>query len=84
VKDQVIVDVVRQWKQERARECRVPFLSIVLVRQFSGNTAWRLTETIVTERSVVTLWQKGSPKRLRLGLILVLRQVAGSFWLGRE
>lgn len=79
---QVIADVVRQSRRQKLRKCRVPFLSIILVRRFSGNTAWRLTETIIAERSVRTLWQGGSPKRLRLGLILALRQVAESVRLG--
>lgn len=43
-----------------------------------------LNRTIITERSVGTLWQSGSPKRLWLGLILALRQVASSLWLGTE
>jgi len=75
-------DVVRQSRRQKARKCRVPFLSIVLVRRFSGNTAWRLAEAIIAERSVRTLWQSGSPKRLRLGLILAPRQVAESVRLG--
>jgi hypothetical protein len=82
--DQVIADVVRQSGRQKARKCRVPFLSIVLVRRISGNTAWRLTDTIIAERSVRTLWQSGSPKRLRLGLTLTLRQVAESVRLGVE
>jgi hypothetical protein len=84
VKDQVIVEVVRQSRQERARECSVPFLSFTLVRKSSGNIAWRLIEAVITERSVGILWQNGSPKRLRLGLILVLRQVASKLGLAES
>lgn len=84
VNDKVIVDVVRQSRRQRARKCCVPFLGVVLLGRFSGNTAWRLTETSIAERSVRTLWQSGCPKRLRLGLILALRQVAESVRLGGE
>jgi len=82
MEDRAIADVVRQSRHARARRRCVPLLSIILVRQCSGNAAWRLTEAAIAERSVGAPWQSGSSKRSGLGLTLELCQVAGSLRLG--
>lgn len=41
-------------------------------------------DAAMTERLVGILLQSGSPKRLRVGLILVLRQVASDFCLAEN